>query len=135
MIETVTVAEVAVAAAYASFGAADPLAAVLPLVAGYHRVLPLREDEIAVLDILVRTRLAVSVVNSACRAAAEPGDPYLTVSEAPAWAALEGLRQDAAPARPLRLSRRLRPLPGAARPGRRALAREVRGLVRAGPGS
>ena len=31
----------------------------------------------------------MSVVNSACRAAAEPGDPYLTVSEAPAPAALE----------------------------------------------
>lgn len=89
MIETVTAAEVAVAAAYAAFGHADPLGAVLPLVAGYHRVLPLAEEELAVLDILVRTRLAVSVVNSACRAAAEPGDPYLTVSEAPAWAALE----------------------------------------------
>ncbi|OGD20635.1 MAG: hypothetical protein A2W03_02405, partial [Candidatus Aminicenantes bacterium RBG_16_63_16] len=89
MIETVTVAEIAVAAAYASFGAADPLAAVRPLVAGYHRRLPLMEDEVAVLDILVRTRLAVSVINSACRSAAEPGDPYLTVSEAPAWAALE----------------------------------------------
>ncbi|HSA96926.1 MAG TPA: aminotransferase class III-fold pyridoxal phosphate-dependent enzyme [Acidobacteriota bacterium] len=89
MIETVTVAEIAVAAAYASFGAADLLAAVRPLVAAYHRVHPLTEEEIAVLDVLIRTRLAVSVVNSACRAAAEPGDPYLTVSEAPAWAALE----------------------------------------------
>jgi 4-aminobutyrate aminotransferase-like enzyme/Ser/Thr protein kinase RdoA (MazF antagonist) len=88
-IETVLAAEVAVAGAYAAFGAADPLAAVLPLVAGYHRILPLFEEEIAVLDPLIRTRLAVSVVNSACRAAAEPGDPYLTVSEAPAWAALE----------------------------------------------
>ena len=93
MIETVTVAEVAVAAAYASFGAADPLAAVLPLVAGYHSAFPLREEEIAVLDILVRMRLAVSVVNSACRAAAEPGDPYLTMSEAPAWAALEAFER------------------------------------------
>jgi 4-aminobutyrate aminotransferase-like enzyme/Ser/Thr protein kinase RdoA (MazF antagonist) len=93
MIETVTVAEVAVAAAYASFGAADPLAAVRPLVAGYHRVLPLADEEIAVLDALVRVRLAVSVVNSACRSAAEPGDPYLTVSEAPAWAALEAFER------------------------------------------
>lgn len=89
MIETVTVAEAAVAAAYAAFGAVDPLEAVRPLVNGYHRVRPLADDEIAALDVLVRTRLAVSVVNSACRAAAEPGDPYLTVSEAPAWAALE----------------------------------------------
>ena len=89
MIETVTVAEVAVAAAYASFGAADPLESVRPLVAGYHRACPLAEEEIALLDALIRTRLAVSVVNSACRSVAEPGDPYLTISEAPAWAALE----------------------------------------------
>jgi 4-aminobutyrate aminotransferase-like enzyme/Ser/Thr protein kinase RdoA (MazF antagonist) len=93
MIETVAVSEVAVAAAYAAFGAADPLEAVLPLVAGYHRVLPLAEEELAALDALVRTRLAVSVVNSACRASAEPGDPYLTVSEAPAWAALEAFER------------------------------------------
>jgi 4-aminobutyrate aminotransferase-like enzyme/Ser/Thr protein kinase RdoA (MazF antagonist) len=91
MIETVTVAEAAVGAAYAALGAADPLETVRPLVAGYHRILPLTEEELAVLDTLIRTRLAVSVVNSACRAAAEPDDPYLTVSEAPAWAALETL--------------------------------------------
>jgi len=89
MIETVTVAEPAVAAAYAAFGAPDPLEAVRPLVAGYHRHFPLAEEELAILDALIRTRLAVSVVNSACRSAAEPGDPYLTISEAPAWAALE----------------------------------------------
>ena len=89
MIETISVSEVAVAAAYAAFGAADPLEAVRPLVAGYHRVRPLEEAEMAVLDALIRTRLAVSVVNSACRSAAEPGDPYLVVSEASAWAALE----------------------------------------------
>lgn len=93
MIETVAVAEVAVAAAYAAFGAPDPLEAVRPLLAGFHRVNPLTADEIATLDILVRTRLAVSVVNSACRSAAEPGDPYLAVSEAPAWAALEAFEK------------------------------------------
>ena len=89
MIETAAVSEVAVAAAYAAFGAADPLEAVRPLIAGFHRVRPLEEAEIAVLDILIRTRLAVSVVNSACRAEAEPDDPYLTISEGPAWGALE----------------------------------------------
>ncbi|HMA53381.1 MAG TPA: peptidoglycan DD-metalloendopeptidase family protein, partial [Acidobacteriota bacterium] len=89
MVETVSVSEVAVAAAYAAFGADDPLSRVSPLVAAYHRLLPLTEDEIALVDPLIRMRLAVSVVNSACRAAAEPEDPYLTVSEAPAWAALE----------------------------------------------
>jgi len=93
MIETVVAAEVAVASAYAAFGTADPLGAVLSLVAGYHCVLPLAEEELAVLDALILTRLAVSVVNSACRAAAEPGDPYLIVSEAPAWAALEAFER------------------------------------------
>ena len=93
MIETQTVAEVAVAAAYATFGADDPLGPILPLVAAYHRLLPLTGDELALVDILIRTRLAVSVVNSACRAAAEPDDPYLTVSEGPAWAALEALER------------------------------------------
>lgn len=97
MIETVTVAEPAVAAAYASFGAGDPLEPARRVVAGYHRRRPLEDAEIAVLDVLVRARLAVSVVNSAVRAAAEPGDPYLTVSEAPAWAALEAF--DRIPAR------------------------------------
>ncbi|HDT14350.1 MAG TPA: hypothetical protein ENO03_08355, partial [Candidatus Aminicenantes bacterium] len=70
LVETVSVSEIAVAAAYASFGAADPLEAVRPLVAGYHRVRPLDGDELAALDALVRTRLAVSVVNSARRAEA-----------------------------------------------------------------
>jgi 4-aminobutyrate aminotransferase-like enzyme/Ser/Thr protein kinase RdoA (MazF antagonist) len=88
MLHTVTVAEVAIAATYALFGAADPLAAAAQVVAGYHGAYPLTEPEIALLFPLIRTRLAVSVVNSACRAAAEPGDPYLAVSEASAWEAI-----------------------------------------------
>ena len=93
MVETVTVSEIAVAAAYAAFGADDPLDAVCPLVAAYNRLFPLTEGELALVDTLIRTRLAVSVVNSACRAAVEPEDPYLTVSEAPAWAALEAFEK------------------------------------------
>ena len=88
---TVTVAEVAVAAAYALLGEGDPVGAAARVVAGYHAVFPLLEEEIALLDALVRTRLAVSVVTSARRGAAEPDDPYLTVSERPAWEALERL--------------------------------------------
>jgi 4-aminobutyrate aminotransferase-like enzyme/Ser/Thr protein kinase RdoA (MazF antagonist) len=91
MLHTATVAEVAVAAAYALLGKADPLGAAAEVVAGYHAALPLSEREIALLYPLVCTRLAVSVVNSACRTAREPGDPYLAVSEAAAWAALERL--------------------------------------------
>jgi 4-aminobutyrate aminotransferase-like enzyme/Ser/Thr protein kinase RdoA (MazF antagonist) len=90
-LHTVTVAEPAVAAAYALLDEAEPLAAAAHVVRGYHAALPLREDEIAVLYTLIGTRLAVSVVNSACRAQTEPDDPYLRVSERAAWDALERL--------------------------------------------
>jgi 4-aminobutyrate aminotransferase-like enzyme/Ser/Thr protein kinase RdoA (MazF antagonist) len=88
---TATVCEPAIAATYALLGKPDPLRAAACVVAGYHKANPLAEDEIALVFDLIRTRLAVSVVNSALRAAAEPDDPYLTVSEAPAWDALERL--------------------------------------------
>jgi 4-aminobutyrate aminotransferase-like enzyme/Ser/Thr protein kinase RdoA (MazF antagonist) len=91
VLHTVTVAEVAVAAAYALLDERDPLAAAAAVVCGYHAVFPLRAEEIALLFPLIGTRLAVSVVNSACRARAEPGDPYLSVSERPAWEALQRL--------------------------------------------
>jgi Ser/Thr protein kinase RdoA (MazF antagonist) len=86
-----TVTEVAIAAAYAMLGENDPLSAASAVVAGYHRVFPLYEAEIAVLHMLMGMRLAVSVTNSAHRKSLVPGDPYLTISEAPAWEALETL--------------------------------------------
>ena len=91
MLHTVTVAESAIAAAYAMLGESDPLTAAAQVVAAYHGAYPLTEPEIALLFPLIRTRLAVSVVNSACRAAGEPGDPYLAVSERPAWEVIEKL--------------------------------------------
>jgi 4-aminobutyrate aminotransferase-like enzyme len=72
-------------------GKPDPLAAAASLVAGYHRAHPLSEDEVAALFPLIGARLAVSVVNSALRKREQPDDPYLVVSEAPAWEALERL--------------------------------------------
>ena len=85
------VAEPAIAAAYAVLGEQDPLAAVAAVVAGYHDQLPLEEAEIALLPALTGARLAVSVIVSATRARAGRDDPYTSVSEAPAWAALERL--------------------------------------------
>jgi 4-aminobutyrate aminotransferase-like enzyme/Ser/Thr protein kinase RdoA (MazF antagonist) len=85
------VAEPAVAAAYALLGGEDPLAAACAVVRGYHAALPLREDEIAILFALIAMRLAVSVVNSARIKALRPDDPYVTISEVPAWGALERL--------------------------------------------
>jgi 4-aminobutyrate aminotransferase-like enzyme/Ser/Thr protein kinase RdoA (MazF antagonist) len=85
------VAEPAVAAAYAILGERDPLAAAAAVVRGYHAAFPLRADEIAILYALIAMRLAVSVVNSAHVKTLRPDDPYVTISEVPAWEALERL--------------------------------------------
>ncbi len=88
-----TVAEPAVAAAYAILGKDDPIAAASSVLAGYHRRFPLNDDEVATLFPLMATRLAVSVVNSAHRKSLIPDDPYVTITELAAWAALERLAQ------------------------------------------
>src|SRR5260370_36669487 len=67
------------------------MAAAGSVLAGYHEILPLTEEEIAAFFALMAARLAVSVVNSAHRKSLVPDDPYVTASEAPAWAALERL--------------------------------------------
>src|SRR5207249_9634766 len=86
-----TASEPAIAAAYAILGKEDPLPAATAIVAGYHRAFQFDERELSVLFPLIATRLAVSVTNSACRKTVKPEDPYVTVSEAPAWEALERL--------------------------------------------
>jgi 4-aminobutyrate aminotransferase-like enzyme/Ser/Thr protein kinase RdoA (MazF antagonist) len=73
------------------FGKENPLAAAGALIAGYHRAFPLDELELSVLYALIGARLAVSVTNSAQRKTVKPDDPYVTVSEAAAWEALERL--------------------------------------------
>ena len=87
------VAEPAVAAAYALIGKSEPLAAAAALVGGFHGVFPLEETELLVLFPLICVRLAVSVVNSAQRKTLVPDDPYVIVSEAPAWEALARLAE------------------------------------------
>ncbi|MGH9675598.1 MAG: phosphotransferase, partial [Candidatus Acidiferrum sp.] len=88
-----TASEPAIAAAYAILGKKDPLQVAAAVVAGYHRAFPLEESEIAALYALIGARLAVSVTNSAQRKTVKPEDPYVTVSEASAWDALERLAQ------------------------------------------
>src|SRR6266481_5681970 len=84
-----TVSEPAIAAAYAILGKKDALQAAAAVVAGYHEAFPLHEEELQVLYTLIGMRLAVSVTNSAHRKALVADDPYVTVSEEPAWEALE----------------------------------------------
>ena len=89
--ESATVCDLAIGAAYALLGAGDPMAAMISVVRGYHRARPLTDVELEILFALVRARLAVSVSVSASRRREAVEDPYLTISEALAWEALDEL--------------------------------------------
>jgi 4-aminobutyrate aminotransferase-like enzyme/Ser/Thr protein kinase RdoA (MazF antagonist) len=86
-----TVAEPAVAAAYAILGHERPLLAASAVISSYHKIFPLREEEVAAFYPMLCARLAVSVINSAHRQSLVPDDPYVSVSEGPAWQSLERL--------------------------------------------
>ena len=85
------VCDLAIAAAYIVLDHATPEMALAALVSGYHAVNPLSPSEIDMIWPLLRARLAVSVVNSTLMAAENPNDPYVTISQAPAWRFLEGV--------------------------------------------
>lgn len=99
-----TVSDLAVAATYAMLGQADPASAIAAVVEGYHRALALTPGERALLPDLIAARLAVSVTISASRRA-RSDDPYLFVSEGPAWTALEWLASPAAATLPVDIER------------------------------
>ncbi|WP_458792286.1 aminotransferase class III-fold pyridoxal phosphate-dependent enzyme [Yoonia sp. MH D7] len=84
------VCDLAIAAAYIVLDHANPEAVLAALVAGYHAAYPLTSAEVDLVWPLMRARLAVSIVNSTLMAAEDPDDPYVTISEAPAWRFLEG---------------------------------------------
>ena len=88
---SVVVNELAVAAAYAALDAADPLDVIGTIRDGFEAALPLTDPERAAIVELVALRLATSVALSAHQSRLDPEDPYLTVSEAPAWELLERL--------------------------------------------
>ncbi len=84
------VSELAVACAYLGFSKTNPRAAMDGVIAGYQESNPLTDIEMKSLPVLIRTRLAVSVVNSAYLKTIS-SDPYTTVSESGAWQVLEAL--------------------------------------------
>lgn len=83
--------DLAVAAAYAALGHDDPLQAVAAVVRGYHRILPLTDDEQRVVTTLVLARWGMSLVHAAWQMRARPDDPYLAISQAPIRQALPAL--------------------------------------------
>jgi 4-aminobutyrate aminotransferase-like enzyme/Ser/Thr protein kinase RdoA (MazF antagonist)/murein DD-endopeptidase MepM/ murein hydrolase activator NlpD len=70
---------------------ADPVRAVLPLVAGYHGVSPLQPAELELLLELILTRLALSICVAGWQHAADPTNGYLLVSQGPVLDLLERL--------------------------------------------
>ncbi|UWQ62502.1 aminotransferase class III-fold pyridoxal phosphate-dependent enzyme [Leisingera caerulea] len=84
------VCDLAIAAAYIVLDHPAPEAALAALVTGYHEACPLTPGEVDMIWPLLRARLAVSVVNSTLMAADNQDDPYVTISQAPAWRFLEG---------------------------------------------
>ena len=91
MVWSPVVHELAVAAAYAALGSDDPTDVIEAVRAGFEETFPLEDRERAAVPELVALRLATSVALSAHQSRLAPDDPYLTVSEGPAWALLERL--------------------------------------------
>jgi Ser/Thr protein kinase RdoA (MazF antagonist) len=89
------ICEIAIAAAYAILDHEAPEAALTAFVSGYHALSPLSAGEIGLIWPLLRMRLAVSVVNSTIEAKSRPDDPYVTISQGPAWRLLENPAIDA----------------------------------------
>jgi 4-aminobutyrate aminotransferase-like enzyme/Ser/Thr protein kinase RdoA (MazF antagonist) len=93
MVYTYTIFEPAILAAYLMLDKEDPLAAAAAVIGGYHEVLPLSEQEIALLPVLIAIRLCISVSLSAYQQVQEPDNAYLSVSERPAWEMLARLAE------------------------------------------
>lgn len=91
MVHTYIICELAIAIAYAMQGQKEPLAVAARMVGSYHRVYELTEPEIEVLFHLVCTRLSTTLLMAAHHQALEPGNQYLSISVAPAWATMEKL--------------------------------------------
>jgi len=93
VVYTETINDVAIAAAYACMGKADPLTAAAHVVKGFNEKFPISEQELALIFPLIALRLCVSVTSSALNKVNEPDNTYLVVSEKPAWDLLEKLIQ------------------------------------------
>ncbi len=90
-VHTVLVAEVAIAAAYSILDMDDPIGAAAALAAGFHEEYPLLPQEVDLIFDLIAMRLVTSVTLSASRREKTGDNPYLAISEAPAWRLLHKL--------------------------------------------
>ena len=92
LIYTNTINELAIAIAYAILDKPDPLSAAASVVKGFHKKNALKAKELEVLFPLIAARLLISVTFAAIGKKENPENEYLLISEKPAWALLEKLR-------------------------------------------
>jgi len=85
MVKTYTLCELAITCTYVMMNKEDPLAAASQIIAGYHSILPLTDNELRVLFPMIGMRLCMSVCISAFNAEQKPDNDYLQVSSQPAW--------------------------------------------------
>ena len=83
MVHSWTVADPAVAIAYAMLDAERPLATAAAIVRGYHAAHALLDEELAAVFPLACLRLCMSVCIAAWQQRQRPGDAYLAVSQEP----------------------------------------------------
>lgn len=81
--------EVAIAMTYAGYDKENPLRYPCMVLAAYHKVVPLYEEEIALLYYLIAARLCTSVCNSAYAKQIDPENTYANSSEENAWKTLK----------------------------------------------
>jgi 4-aminobutyrate aminotransferase-like enzyme/Ser/Thr protein kinase RdoA (MazF antagonist) len=83
------ICDLAIAGAYLVLDHAQPESMLTTLVAAYHTEYALTSAEVDLVWPLLQMRLAVSLVNSVQMAIENPDDPYVVISQAPAWRFLE----------------------------------------------
>lgn len=82
---TFLINELAIAITYGCYDKDNPLDWAIPIIKGYHQILPLQEQELEVLYYLIAARLCTSVCNSAHAKRIDPDNVYASVSEQSAW--------------------------------------------------
>lgn len=88
-----TINDLAIAAAYLAMDKPDPLSAIAQLTKGFHRIFPITEAESEALFPLIGARLLISVTCSAMNLAENADNEYLQISDQPAWALMQQLRE------------------------------------------
>jgi len=91
LVYTCTIFELAIALTYVLALSDDLLPAAAKLVAGYHSELPLSEQEVDLLYILVATRICMSHIHASIQHARQPDNDYIMVSQESLYALLNKL--------------------------------------------